>query len=301
MRIWDPATGTQLAALEGHTGWVRRGVRVHPGRPAPAGQRRRRRTVRIWDPATGTSSPPSKATPARSTPCAPSPRTASPGWPAVTATTSPAAARCGSGTPPPAPSSPPSKATPARSTPLCAYTQDGQPRLASGAPTTGRCGSGTPPPAPSSPPSKATPARSTRCAPTPRTASPGWPAVTATTSPRRHGADLGPRHRHPARRPRRPHRLGQRAVRLHPGRPAPAGQRRRRQSRSACGSGTPPPAPSSPPWKATPARSTPCARTPRTASPGWPAVTADDSGGGTVRIWDPATGAQLAALEGHTG
>ena len=54
VRIWDPATGTELRKLAGHTDWVSAvcGVRVD-GRDllASAGHDA---TVRIWDPATGT-------------------------------------------------------------------------------------------------------------------------------------------------------------------------------------------------------------------------------------------------------
>ena len=148
-------------------------VRLHPGRPAPAGQRRRNRrgTVRIWDPATGTQLAALEGhTGAVNALCAftqdGQPRLASAGdgrtvriWDPATGTQL-AALEGHTGS----------------VNALCAFTQDGQPRLASGADDGGRCGSGTPPPAPSSPPWKATPAGSTRCARSPRTASPGWPA-----------------------------------------------------------------------------------------------------------------------------
>ena len=108
---------------------------------------------------------------------------------------------------------------------------------------------------------------------------------------RRDGADLGPGHRPAARHPHRPHRLRWtrwRSPRTAPGSPAPA-------TTGRCGSGTRPPASSAPPSPATPARWT------RWRSPPdgtWLASASDD---GTVRIWDPATGEQRAALTGHTG
>ena len=53
MRIWDPATGTQPAALEGHPGSVNAVCAwTQDGQPrlASGGDDR---TVRIWDPTTG--------------------------------------------------------------------------------------------------------------------------------------------------------------------------------------------------------------------------------------------------------
>ena len=82
-------------------------------------------------------------------------------------------------------------------------------------------------------------------------------------------------------------------VRVHPGRPHPAGQRRRGREGADLGPGHRHAAsrPGRPP-----AGLFRCAPSPWTAAPCWPAAV-DDS---TVRIWDPATGTQQAVLHGHT-
>ena len=77
---------------------------------------------------------------------------------------------------------------------------------------------------------------------------------------RQHGADLGPRHRPAAHRPRRPPEQRQRPVRGHRERPPPARQRQRRPHGADLGPRHRPAArrPPRPPGQ----RSTPCARSP---------------------------------------
>ena len=53
VRIWDPATGRQRAALEGHGGWVRAVCAVTVDGQDLLASGSYDRTVRIWDPATG--------------------------------------------------------------------------------------------------------------------------------------------------------------------------------------------------------------------------------------------------------
>ena len=219
--VWDPATGQARHTLTGHTGTVGAG-RVAPDGTwlATAGGDG---TVRVWDPRHRHRTPHPHRPHRRGAARWRSPRTA-PGWPPPAAT-----ARCGSGTRPPAPTATPSPATPAgcgrggrpgrhlaghrrrrrhgpdlgpghrhRTATPSPATPTGCTALAvapdgTGSPppaTTARSGSGTPPPAPTATPSPATPARCTAVAVAPD-------GTCCHRQRRRHGPDLGPRHRHP--------------------------------------------------------------------------------------------------------
>ena len=105
---------------------------------------------------------------------------------------------------------------------------------------------------------------------------------------RRDGADLGPGHRAAARRPHRPHRPGERGG-DRPGRHL-ARHRRQRRDGADLGPGR---------------RRIDIAVTGRIDTrrlrPGRRLAGHRRSGDGSVRIWDPATGQQRAALTGHTG
>ena len=106
VRIWDPVTGEQRAALAGHAGPVTAVAIAPDGTWLASGGDDG--SVRIWDPATGQLDtvrtehiPPcvrGRLRPGRHA-----------GWPAAATT-----GRCGSGTRSPASSAPPSPATPAR-------------------------------------------------------------------------------------------------------------------------------------------------------------------------------------------
>ena len=261
------------------------GVRGYRGRPAPAGQRRRRRdgadlgsghrqrSTRSW-----------KATRAGSRRCARSPSAGRRCWPAPAAT-----GRCGSGTRPPASQHAVLEGHQGAVNAVCAFTVDGR-RCWPAAAATARCGSGTRPPAASS--------------------GPGGPhgpvnAVCAVTVDgrhaagqrrrRRHGADLGPGHRRSSMRSWRATPPGQCGVRVHRGRPArcwPAAA-----ATGRCGSGTRPPATSMRSWRATtgPVNAV-CAFTVDGRT-----LLASGGGDGTVRVWDPSTGAERTVLEGHVG
>ena len=112
----------------------------------------------------------------------------------------------------------------------------------------------------------------------------------ASASWRQDRAAVGPGHRHRAGRPVRPHRPGDRGG-VQPGRAA-ARLRQLGRNRAAVGPGHRHRA-------GRPVR--PDRRGARGGvQPGQPgsASAGDD---GTVRLWDPATGAELAALSGHTG
>lgn len=52
IRLWDPATGTLIRSLEGHTGWVLSVAFDRSGGMLATGGHDR--TIRLWDPATGT-------------------------------------------------------------------------------------------------------------------------------------------------------------------------------------------------------------------------------------------------------
>ena len=102
VRLWDPATGAELAALTGHAGSVTAVAFSPDGRRlASAGYDG---TVRLWDPATGAELAALTGHPARWTRWR-SARTGG-GSPPPART-----GRCGCGTRPPAPSRPPSPAT----------------------------------------------------------------------------------------------------------------------------------------------------------------------------------------------
>ena len=278
VRIWDPATGQQRAVLEGHHGWVARCAR-HRGRPEPAGQRRRRRHGADLGPRHRRSStPPWRATRlgqrrvrghrGRRGRC----------WPAAAAT-----ARCGSGTPPPARSTPPLEGHQDAVTAVCAVTLTGRHLLASGGddgtvriwdPATGQ---------------ERTILDGHTGGSTAVCASPGRPGPAGQRRQRRHGADLGPRHRPAAAPPWKATRAGRCGVRGHRGRPRPAGQRRRRRHGADLG-------PRHRQQQHHLAGHTGsvrrCARSPgRTAT-----LLASGGDDGTVRIWDPATGQQRDLL-----
>ena len=280
VRIWDPATGEQQAVLEGHQERSRRCARS-PGWPGPAGQRQRRSTVRIWDPATGEQRPSWKAT--RAGPRGVRGHRGRPG-PAGQRRRRPDGADLGPGHR--RPSRPSWKATPGRCSAVCAFTVDGRELLASGSGDR-RCGSGTPPPASSRLSWKATPGgrRGVRV-------QPGRPDPAGQRRRRPHGADLGSGHRHQ-----------QAVLEGH----AELGHGRCARSAWTGGHCWPAPAPTDgadlgPGYR-------PAARCPgRPPGLGPRRVRGDLDGrkllasGGidhTVRIWDPATGAQQAVLEGH--
>ena len=329
IQIWNPATGTPHATLKGHTGPVNAVCAFTLDGRTLLASGSDDRAVRIWDPAAGT---PQAALEGHTGPVN-----------AVCAFTLDGRTLLASGSD--------DRAVriwdPAAGTPhaaleghtgwvnaVCAFTLDGRTLLASGGDDRAvRIWD----PADRHPARGAgRPHRPGRCR---VRLHPGRPDPAGQRQRRPRGADLGPGRRHAARGAGRPHRLGERRVRLHPGRPDPAGQRQRRPRR--CGSGTRPPAASTRRRKATPARSMPCAPSPWTAGPCWPAAaTTTRCGSGTrptgthhaalkghtgrvnavcaftldgrtllasggvddtVRIWDPAAGSPHAALEGHTG
>jgi WD40 repeat protein len=100
VRIWDAATGQQRATLPGNTDLVKVIAIAPDGTWLAAGNPNG--MVRIWDAAPGSTAPRSmsRCQPSRSRPTGPGLRP-------------PAAAGCGSGTPPPGSTAPPSQATPA--------------------------------------------------------------------------------------------------------------------------------------------------------------------------------------------
>ena len=266
---------------DGHTGGGL-GVCASPGRQHPLASAGSDGTVRIWDPATGSQRTTLAGHTGRVVGVWPHPGRAAAGWPAAATT-----ARCGSGTPPPAQQRTTLEGHTGRST-ACALTPDGT-RLASAGddgtvriwdPATGK--------------QRATLAGhhggvNGVCA-----GHRGRPAPAGQRRRRRHGADLGPRHRPAARRPGGPHRLVSGVCAGHRGRPAPAGQRRRRRHGADLGPRHRPAArrPGRPHRRGSGVCAVTVAGRHRLASAG------DD---GTVRIWDPATGKQRATLEGHPG
>ena len=219
--------------------------------------------------------------------CARSPWPGGSCWPAPAAT-----ARCGSGTPTPASDASRWTATRTGSVPCARSPSPGRTCWPAAA-TTARCGSGTPPPASSAPPWKATPAAVYVCVRGHR----GRPAAAGQRRRRRHGADLGPRHRQPAHHPGRPPRTASGRCARSPWTdsscwPAPAATGR-------CGSGTPPPAPAHHPGRPPGRRLRRCAPSPWPGRSCWPApATTARCGSGTRQ---PATARHPGGPPGGSG
>ena len=274
VRLWDPVTGAEQATLTGHTG------RVYAVAFSPDGRRLasagRDRTVRLWDPATGAEQATLTGHTGRVHAVAFSPdgrRLASAGQDGMVRLWDPATGA--------------EQATLTGHTGWvdCGGVQPG--RAAARLRRRGRDGAAV------------GPGHRRRAGHPHRPHRPGdrggvqpGRAAARLRRRRRDGAAVGPGHRRRAGHPHRPHRLGERggvqpgraAARLrrrgrdgaavgpghrrragHPHRPRPAGCTRWRSART--GGGSPPPG-----------RAT-----------------------GTVRLWDPATGAEQATLTGHTG